>query len=217
VPAVKLSISHSHDSPEHQDRVRALADRLRADGIDAHIDQYAPAPPAGWPMWMDEQIRTADFVLLVCTETYLQRVERRESPGKGRGVLWEAHLIFNSLYPDDADVQKFIPVLYKDCQPSWIPLRLRGMTHYQVDAVDGYEDLYRHLANQPRYRVPVLGEPKSLPTIAPQSYPASLGVKPAPKPPTSLNQRHRQQMIKQVRLDWIQGGKRSDRKHPPRS
>ena len=28
-------------------------------------------------MWMDEQIRTADFVLLVCTETYLQRVERR--------------------------------------------------------------------------------------------------------------------------------------------
>jgi hypothetical protein len=40
-------------------------------------------------MWMDEQIRAADFVLLVCTETYLQRVERREEPGKGRGVLWE--------------------------------------------------------------------------------------------------------------------------------
>ena len=90
MPAPKLFISYSHDSPEHEDRVRALADRLRADGIDAHIDQYSPAPPEGWPMWMDEQIRTADFVLLVCTETYSQRVERREQPGKERGVLWEA-------------------------------------------------------------------------------------------------------------------------------
>jgi len=90
VPAAKLFVSYSHDSPEHQDRVRALADRLRADGIDAMLDQYAPAPPEGWSMWMDEQIRTADFVLLFGTETYLQRVERRERPGKGRGVLWEA-------------------------------------------------------------------------------------------------------------------------------
>jgi hypothetical protein len=88
VPAPKLFISYSHDSIEHQDRVRALADRLRSDGIDAHIDQYVPAPPQGWPMWTDAQIRTADFVLLVCTEAYLQRVERREEPGKGRSVQW---------------------------------------------------------------------------------------------------------------------------------
>jgi hypothetical protein len=44
------------------------------------------------------EIQKADFVLLVCTETYRRRVERREQPGKGRGVLWEAKLIYNLLY-----------------------------------------------------------------------------------------------------------------------
>lgn len=156
-------------------------------------------------MWMDKQIRLADFVLLVCTETYLRRVERREEANKGRGVLWEADLIYNSLYPEESLVQKFIPILFADGEPSWIPLRLRGLKNYRIDTEVGYWDLYRHLTNQPHYQVPDIGERKSLPTIAPQSYPASLAVKPAPKPPASLDQRHRQQLIKQVRLDWIEG------------
>lgn len=80
-------------------------------------------------MWMQAQILEADFVLLVCTETYLRRVERREEPGKGRGVLWEATLIYNLLYTENSTLQKFIPVLFADGQPSWIPLPLRGLTH----------------------------------------------------------------------------------------
>jgi len=51
--------------------------------------------------------------------------------------------------------------------------RLRGLTHYQVDAVDGYEDLYRHFTNQPA----MLGEPKELPTLAPQKLPGIAGRK----------------------------------------
>jgi hypothetical protein len=41
----KVFISYSHDTAEHQERVLDLADRLRADGIDAEIDQYNAAPP----------------------------------------------------------------------------------------------------------------------------------------------------------------------------
>jgi hypothetical protein len=138
----KVFLSYSHDSPEHEDRVLALANRLRQDGIDAIVDQYVPAPPQGWPQWMEREIQAADFVLLVCTETYLQRVEGREQPGKGRGVVWEDNLIYNLLYPKDAEVQRFIPVLLTDGQPSSIPLPLRGLTHYRVDTEPGYEDLY---------------------------------------------------------------------------
>jgi hypothetical protein len=83
----KVFISFSHDSTEHQDKVLLLANRLRQDGIDALVDQYAHAPPMGWPMWPDREIRKADFILLVCTATYLQRVEGQEEAGKGRGVL----------------------------------------------------------------------------------------------------------------------------------
>lgn len=80
-PPPTLFISYSHDSREHEDRVLALADRLRQDGVDALVDQYNTAPPEGWPLWTDREIQKADFVALVCTENYLRRVEGRENLG----------------------------------------------------------------------------------------------------------------------------------------
>jgi hypothetical protein len=62
------------------------------------IDQYEPTPSSGWPRWMERQIREADFVLIVCTETYYRRVVGQEEPDKGLGVCWEANLIYNCLY-----------------------------------------------------------------------------------------------------------------------
>jgi hypothetical protein len=44
-------ISYSHDSPDHETKVLALANRLRADGIDAVLDQYEDFPPEGWELW----------------------------------------------------------------------------------------------------------------------------------------------------------------------
>jgi hypothetical protein len=81
----KVLLSYSHDSPEHAQRVLELANHLRADGIDCTIDQYVVAPAEGWPRWMDKQIRNSDFVVMVCTETYYQRVMGEEESGKGLG------------------------------------------------------------------------------------------------------------------------------------
>jgi hypothetical protein len=44
-------ISYSHDSPEHEAEVLALANRLREDGNDAVLDQYLSFPPEGWDLW----------------------------------------------------------------------------------------------------------------------------------------------------------------------
>jgi hypothetical protein len=187
----RLFISYSHDSREHEDKVCALADRLREGGIDAIVDQYNTAPQEGWPMWMDREIQKADFVALVCTETYLRRVEGQEEPGKGRGVLWEAKLIHNHLYVADSPVQKFIPILLEGGSLSSIPWPLRGLTHYEVDGAEGYEDLYRHITAQPRQEKPELGKLRVVPAIAPQSYPASLEVRIDRKPPTTADQRSR--------------------------
>jgi len=203
--APRLFISYSHDSREHEDRVRALADRLREDGIDAVIDQYDTTPPAGWPMWMDREIRKADFIALACTETYLRRVEGQESPGKGRGVLWEAKLIYSYLYEEDTLEQRFIPVLFQDGTPSCIPRPLRELTHYRVDAEEGYEAFYRHLTRQPTHVKPTLGKLKAFPAIAPQSYAASLAIRTERKPSTGLDQRYRLHILKRVRADWIDG------------
>jgi hypothetical protein len=103
-------ISYSHDSPAHRDRILALSDRLRADGVDCRIDQYEESPPEGWPQWCDRQVETSAFVLVVCTEIYLRRFKGEEVPQIGLGVIWEGHIITQELYNAQGRNTKFIPV-----------------------------------------------------------------------------------------------------------
>src|SRR5258708_18552993 len=94
----RVFISYSHDSPEHEENVLALSNRLRADGIDAIIDQYEPFPPKGWLRWMRQQIEEASFVLAVCTETYRRRAEGNEAAGRGLGGAYEGSILDQELY-----------------------------------------------------------------------------------------------------------------------
>ncbi len=159
----QVFISYSHDSPEHADRVLALSDRLLDEGIDCILDQYELSPPEGWPQWMVRHIRDADFVLMLCTETYYRRVMGDEKPGKGRGVRWEGKLIYQHIYDADSTNSKFIPVLFDSGQLEHIPTPLKGATHYRLDTDDGYELLYRRLTDQPAVEKPELGQLRSLP------------------------------------------------------
>ena len=145
----RVFISYSHDSAKHADRVLALADRLREDGVDCMVDQYEPAPQEGWPRWMTKQIKRADFVLLVCTETYYRRVMGEEQPGKGRGADREGLLIDQALYDARGRNDKFIAVLFDSRDRAYIPDWLRLYTSYRVDTKKGYEQLYRRLTAQP--------------------------------------------------------------------
>jgi hypothetical protein len=156
-------------------------------------------------MWMDRELQKADFVVLVCTDIYQKRVEGRDEPPKGRGVLWEAKLVYNHLYHTETTFQRFVPILMEGAVPSCIPWPIRGLTSYWIDTSEGYEDLYRHLTGQPRHEKPVLGIVKPLPVLPPQSYPASLELLTEPAPLSSLDRRNRVQMLKQLRLDWIEG------------
>jgi hypothetical protein len=159
----KVFISYSHDSDQHAERVLQLADRLTADGILVDLDQYTKEPAEGWPLWMTKRILEADFVLLVCTDTYYKRVMRYEEPGTGLGVKWEGNLIYNKIYTNDTLNPKFIPVLFSEGEASDIPDPLQGVTRYRIDSSDGYDDLYRRLTNQPYIIPPRLGLIKTLP------------------------------------------------------
>jgi len=88
VSDIKVFISYSHDSDEHREQVLRLSARLREDGIDTVLDQYENgAPQQGWPRWMLDQLDTADFVLVICTETYYRRFRGHEQPGQGRAWI----------------------------------------------------------------------------------------------------------------------------------
>jgi formylglycine-generating enzyme required for sulfatase activity len=162
----KVFISYTHDSPEHRDRMLTLSDRLRADGIDCQIDQYEESPPEGWPRWMLNQIENADFVLVVCTETYARRFRGREESGKGLGAQWEGAVITQEIYDAAARNTMFIPVLFRPDDSAYIPIVLRGATYYQLHTEQGYEALYRRLTNQPLIRKPELGRIRPMPPLA---------------------------------------------------
>lgn len=169
--SLTVFISYSRDSQEHDHRVLALSGKLRQDGIDCTIDQYETAPPEGWPKWMDRQIKNSDFVLVVCTEAYYQRVVGEEKPGKGQGVKWESTLAYQQIYNADAENTRFIPVLFESDDVKYIPEPLKGTTYYHINTEEGDEKLYRRLTNQPRVEKPMLGKLRKLPRRSPVATP----------------------------------------------
>jgi len=158
----RVLISYSHDSPEHEARVLALADRLRDDGIDAVLDQYESFPPQGWIQWMNQQVLQTQFVLMVCTETYHRRAAGQEKAGAGLGATHESQLIQQLLYNAAGYNEKFVPVVFAEEDRAFIPIEWQRYTHYLVSESAGYEQLYRLLTNQPAVTKPALGRLRAL-------------------------------------------------------
>ena len=155
----KVFISYSHDSPAHEAKVLALANRLRGDGIDAVLDQYESFPPGGWIQWMKRQVRDAQFILAVCTETYCSRSDGEEKAGVGLGVTYESQRIQQLLYDAGGVNERWLlPVLLGEGDRQHIPWEFRPYTHFPLYTERGYEGLYRLLTNQPKIQKPVLGQ-----------------------------------------------------------
>ena len=159
----RVFISYSHDSPEHQQRVLAWAERLRKDGVDAQLDRYVPGTPeGGWPRWMLDKLDWADFVLVVCTETYYKRFRGHEESGKGKGVDWEGNLITSEIYNTKSKTAKFAPIFFESQDERFIPEPLRATTHYLLDSEDNYTKLYAFLTGQAGVTPGELGPLKTL-------------------------------------------------------
>ena len=139
----KVFISYSHDSEDHKQYIRELADRLRSQqGFDCYIDQYLlPSfPPEGWIKWMRDHINQADYVLLICTPLYRKRYERNlEAIEGGKGVAFEGLLISQILYNQYFRNTKFIPIILEKGSYGDVPLELQDYITYQLP--DSYQML----------------------------------------------------------------------------
>lgn len=145
----KIFISYTHDSPEHDTRVLKLSNKLREEaGFDSDIDQYHANQ--SWPIWMEDRIDWADKVIVVCTETYLQRWKRNEKPGVGLGAKWESFLIRQDLYELPALNEKFIPVIFNSADVPYIPMPLRDVTRVVIGVeLEGFERLRNRILGIP--------------------------------------------------------------------
>jgi hypothetical protein len=208
----KVFISYSQDSDEHMERVLSLADRLRASGVDAMIDQYVHDPEDGWQVWTETQMRDADLVLVVCTKTYLKRAERREEPGIGHGAIWEISVGYVLLYNQGMKNKKFVPVVFTQSDRAYIPLPLQSYTNYCIADDKGYLELYSRLTNQPFITMPALGRIESLPAREratkkfTRSKPARFWNVPHPRNDAFTG---REQILTDLRADLLKKGKQA--------
>ncbi|MGW1769459.1 toll/interleukin-1 receptor domain-containing protein [Streptomyces sp. NPDC002073] len=182
-------ISYSHgDSNHHDEKVRTLWLRLRAEGVNAEIDISAAEQPQRWADYMNKTIEEADFILVVASPSYKRRAEGAEDPGGGYGVPWEAAHIKHYMYTHPGTWEKrILKILMAGGTPDEFPnfLGPHTVTYYNVDPATGagIEKLVRYMTGQPLEIPPPLGTLKLYPPRD-TSMPAPVrATPPAPPPP----------------------------------
>ena len=162
-------ISYSWDSDQHRAWVRALAQRLRGDGVDVKLDQWETAPGDQLTEFMERGIREHDFVVIICTPKYRERSDSREG-----GVGYEGDVMTAEVVTQRND-RKFIPVWrsgqWEEAAPSWLAGKYRVNLRGDPYDDDQYTELVRTL----------LGERQKPPPIGPRpSERGGLGVAETP-------------------------------------
>jgi hypothetical protein len=132
-------LSYSWDDDTHKGWARALAERLRGDGVDATLDQWAAVPGDQLPAFMERAITKNEFVLIACTPRYKERSDHRRG-----GVGYEGDIITAELL-QSGNQRKFIPILRRGSWEEAAPAWLAGK--YYIDLRDGerYDAQYQDL------------------------------------------------------------------------
>lgn len=142
----RVFISYSHESEAHRQWVLELSKRLCLDGFETVIDcQVQGVPAQGWSRWTENQIDWAEFVLVVCTETYRQPPRAEEVPGLGNGGDWEGAVISEELYEEKSRATKFVSVLRARGDDKYIPRTLQACPSYFPSEESSYAELKNFL------------------------------------------------------------------------
>jgi hypothetical protein len=118
------------------DAADMLKRRLKQAGLPAH---YSPVEK--WPRWMMNKLEWADFVLVVCTETYY-KCFRGINQDERRGADWEGQLITFEIYNAKSRTTKFVPVVFRAQDRKFIPEMLSDQS-YLLDSEERYDELYK--------------------------------------------------------------------------
>jgi len=150
----KVFVSYSHDSQIHKKWVLDLATRLRNSGVDAVIDQWELRPGDDLPHFMEQNLATCDYVLMVCTAKYVQKA----NGGLG-GVGYEKMIVTSELIKG-IDSNKVIPLIRQEgtCDvPTFLKTKLFIDLSKSDDFEFGFDELVRTLLNAPLYKKPEIG------------------------------------------------------------
>lgn len=165
-------LSYSWEDDEHRAWVREFATRLRADGIETIIDRWNAVPGDQLPAFMENAIRSNDYVLIVCTPKYKQKSDNRQG-----GVGYEGDIMTAEVL-GTANHRKFIPVLRKGSWAESAPTWISGKYFIDLSASPYSEENYGDLLvtmHGVRNTAPPVGKPFStvnVSQVAPKQEPS---------------------------------------------
>jgi hypothetical protein len=155
--SVRVFIAYAHDDEHHVESVRAFAEFLALCGLDVRLDQWALEERRDWYQWAGEQLRLADYVIIVASPMCRRVADGEVEKTRHLGLQSEMGQIRELLHSDRAAwTRKLLPVVLPGGSVSGIPLFLQPWTadHYQVKelTVPGAEDLIRVVTRQAPYQ-----------------------------------------------------------------
>ena len=154
---LKVFISYSWDSKEHQLWIIELAERLAKDGIDIILDRYELGIGKNLTHFMEQAIEKADKVIIILTKNYKLKADNRS-----RGVGYEYSLINAELYNKQTDNVKFLPVLREGTAESSIPSFMKQFIFLDMTEDSSFEENYTELIHtiydEPLIIKPPIGE-----------------------------------------------------------
>jgi hypothetical protein len=150
-------VSYAWESGEHKAWVRFLATRLRGKGVNALLDQWDLHPGANLTAYMERSIEESDYVLIICTPTYVEKASQERG-----GVGYEKTVITGQMFVSALSEAKFIPILRagspSEALPGFLKSRLFLDFRKDTEFESRFEELLRHVYNSPRYPPPPLGD-----------------------------------------------------------
>lgn len=163
--AKRVFISYSHDSEAHKTWVHGIAEFLMANGVDVVFDQWSVDYGDDLPAFMEHGIRDTDRVLVICTDTYIQKANN----GAG-GVGYEKTIATGEIMRSPENRRKFVPIVRDVLGPEKMPAFFGAALYLDLsqgkDDPDLRKELLRVIYDVPPSR-PALGSSPFVPAQAP--------------------------------------------------
>jgi hypothetical protein len=155
----KIFISYSWSTPQHEQWVLDLAERLSGDGIVVVLDKWDLKEGQDKHIFMEQMVHdeTIKKVLVICDSVYQTKADDKRG-----GVGTETQLISKEVYENTAQ-EKFIPIVreYDSARNPCIPHYMASRIFIDLSTDDAFEENYqkliRNLYGKPLLKKPSLG------------------------------------------------------------
>lgn len=140
-------ISYRQIDDAQRRRVRDLAERIRATGVEVIFDQFhCETQPGGsdegWTIWSEDQAEHTEKVLVIASAEWFQCYLKKAPPGTGLGAAAEAHVIHARITQAGTQARGIRIVVLDDAGSEAIPtLRLGDFPRFDLRKPGVFEEM----------------------------------------------------------------------------